>query len=102
MIHVIATIILQPETRHAFLQEFGRIVPDVRGEDGCLEYGAAIDVASGLAAQPAVRPDVAVVVEKWRDLDSLRAHLVAPHMVSYRDRVRGMVISTTLQVLTPA
>lgn len=102
MVHVVATIELIPGARTRFLGEFQQIVPAVHAEDGCLEYGAAVDVPTGLAAQPPVRDHVVVVVEKWRDLPALQAHLVAPHMTVYRERVRDLVISTTLQVLEPA
>ena len=102
MVHVVATIEVHSGARTRFLGEFQRIVPTVRAEDGCLEYGAAVDVATGLAAQGPVRDDVVIVVEKWRDLPALEAHLVAPHMTAYRARVKDLVIKTTLQVLGPA
>ena len=102
MVHVVATIELQSGARTRFLGEFQQIVPTVRAEEGCLEYGAAVDVATGLAAQGPVRDDVVVVVEKWGDLPALEAHLVAPHMTTYRARVKDLVIKTTLQVLEPA
>jgi quinol monooxygenase YgiN len=102
MIHVIATITLAEGTRERFLEAFNRIVPPVRAEDGCLAYGAAVDLATGLPAQPPLRPDTVVVVEAWRDLDALRAHLVAPHMTPYRAEVKPFVASLALQVLTPA
>ena len=101
MIHVLATAELHPGTRERFLEEFHGIVPAVRAEDGCLEYGAAVDTPTGLPAQPPVRDDVVVIVEKWRDLPALRAHLAAPHMTAYRTRVRDYVVRTTLQVLAP-
>jgi quinol monooxygenase YgiN len=43
-----------------------------------------------------------VVVEKWRDLAALEAHLAAAHMTAYRGRVKDLVVQTTLQVLAPA
>jgi quinol monooxygenase YgiN len=101
MLHVIATITLHPGVRRPFLREFLAIVPEVRAEDGCVEYGAALDVPTGLTAQPPVRDDVVVVVEKWRDLPALQAHLVAPHMTAYRERVKDLVTSVELQVLDP-
>ena len=102
MVHVVATIELADGARDAFLAEFGRIVPLVRAEDGCLAYQATVDLPTGLAAQPPVRPDLVVVVEQWRDLPALEAHLAAPHMTAYRARVKDLVVQTTLQVLTPA
>ena len=101
MIHVLATIELHPGTRDAFLSELSRVAPQVRAEDGCIEYGATIDVASGLPAQVPVRPDGVIVVEKWLNLDALSAHLGASHMRAYRERVKAFVIRTTLQVLAP-
>lgn len=102
MIHVIATIAVAPGRRDAFLAEFRRIVADVLAEDGCLAYGPAVDVATGLAPQGPLRPDTAVIIEQWRDLDALKAHLVAPHMAAYRERVKGLVQGVQLQVLQPA
>ena len=101
MIHVIATIEIAPGKREAFLAEFRRVVPLVRAEAGCLEYGPAVDVASGLAGQGPPRADVVTVVEKWESLDALRAHLGAPHMLEYRGRVKDLVAGVRLQVLQP-
>ena len=102
MIHVIATVELRPGTRDRFLHEFALLEALVTAEEGCLEYGAAVDLASGLPVQGPLRPDVAVIVEKWTTLDALMAHLAAPHMKAYRERVTPHVIGTTLQVLAPA
>jgi quinol monooxygenase YgiN len=102
MIHVIATIELAAGTREAFLAEFHRLVPLVRAEAGCLDYGPTIDVATGLAAQAPPRDHVVTVVERWQSLDALRAHLAAPHMQDYRERVKGYVTRVQLQVLQPA
>lgn len=101
MIHVIATIALNPGTRDQFLAEFQKIVAPVRAEAGCLEYGPTIDVDSGIAAQGATRPDVVTVVERWESLEHLQAHLVAPHMLEYRPKVKDFVKSVTLQILEP-
>jgi quinol monooxygenase YgiN len=102
MIHVIATIEIVAGKRDAFLNEFRALVPKVRTEAGCLEYGPTVDVASGIPAQGTPRADVVTVVEKWRDVPALQAHLVAPHMQEYRLRVKHLLRSTTLQILEPA
>ncbi len=101
MIHVIATIEARPGQREALLTEFRRIVPLVRAEAGCLEYGPTIDAATDIAAQVPQRPDVVTVVEKWESLDALRAHFTAPHMTEYRSRVKDMVVGVRLQILQP-
>jgi quinol monooxygenase YgiN len=102
MIHVIATITLHEGRRDAFLAEFHNLVPQVRAEPGCIEYGPTIDIATDISAQHPLRSDVVTIVEKWESLDHLKAHLAAPHMKEYRTRVRGMIAGTTLHILTPA
>ena len=102
MIHVLATIDLAPGKRDAFLTEFRRLVPTVRAEQGCLEYGPAIDVEPALPMQGPPRPDTVIVIEKWADVDALKAHLSAPHMTAYRERVKDLVQRVELQVLQPA
>jgi quinol monooxygenase YgiN len=101
MIHVIGTVELHPGTREKFLAEFSRVRPQVMAEDGCIEYGAAVDLASGLGAQPPLRPDAVVIVEKWTGLEALKSHLTAAHMGPYRDRVKNFVVKAAIQVFEP-
>lgn len=102
MIHVLATIELGPGQRDAFLAEFHRLMPLVHAENGCLEYGPAVDVATGLSAQVNLGADRVMVVEKWADVPALEAHLQAPHMADYRERVKDFVRGVSLLVLEPA
>lgn len=99
MIHVLATIELAPGIRDRFLAEFRRIIPAVRAEQGCAEYGPAIEVATNFKGMQPPRENIVVVVEKWATLADLEAHLVAPHMMEYRPRVKDLVVGTQLQVL---
>jgi quinol monooxygenase YgiN len=101
MIHVIATIELVEGKRDAFLEEFRKIVPLVRAEAGCLDYGPTIDQPTDIPVQGPPRENVVVIVEKWESLEALQAHLVAPHMAAYRPRVKDLVRSVQLQVLRP-
>jgi len=102
MIHVIATINLKPGTRTAFLEHLMANVPAVLAEQGCQGYTPAVDIDSGLAAQGPLRGDTVVIVEAWTDMACLNSHLVAPHMAAYREKVKDMVDSVTLQVLQSA
>jgi quinol monooxygenase YgiN len=102
MIYVIATIQLKTGQRERFLEHFRALVPEVLREDGCLEYGPTIDVATNIGAQPDPREEVVVVIEKWESVEHLEAHLIAPHMLAYREQVRDLVESTGLQILQPA
>lgn len=101
MIHVVATIRLAPGTRDAYLEVFHRLVPLVRAEDGCLEYGPTVDEPIGSPNQEFVGDDAVVVVEKWASVDALRAHSQAPHMADYRVKVKDYVTGVRLLVLRP-
>ena len=101
MIHVIATIGLAPGTRNAFLAEFRKLVPEVKAEDGCLEYGPAIDAETDIATQGHLGPNKVVIVEQWESVDALKAHAVAPHMQAYRVRVKDFVKGMELRILEP-
>jgi quinol monooxygenase YgiN len=102
MIHVLATVTVAPGTRAQFLEVFNANVPAVHAEDGCIEYGAAIDTPTDMAVQAPFRPDVVMVVEKWRDVAALKAHAAAPHMLAFRVRAKDWIQSTSLQILDPA
>lgn len=102
MIHVIATVEVAAGKRDDFLAEFHKIVDTVRAEEGCLEYGPAVDARTDIDAQQAPRQNVVTIVEKWESLDVLKAHLAAPHMAEYRERVKDLVVNLTLHILEPA
>ena len=102
MIHVIATVELAPGTRDKFLAEFRKLIPDVRAETGCIEYGPAIDAETDIAIQFKLGADRVVVIEKWETVAALKAHGVAPHMQAYRARVKDYVRGMELRVLAPA
>jgi quinol monooxygenase YgiN len=102
MIHVIATIETAPGRREDFLTAFHELVPDVRAEQGCVEYGPAVDLATSIADQPAVRDNVVVVIEKWESVEALKKHLEAPHMLRYRRTVKDLVLGVSIRVLEPA
>jgi len=101
MIYVIATIEVADGRRDNFLEEFRKIVPLVRDEQGCLEYGPTVDVETNIDAQGGSRENFVTIVEQWESLDALETHLVAPHMVEYRTRVKDLVKGVSLQILKP-
>jgi quinol monooxygenase YgiN len=101
MIHVVATIELQPGTREEFLTHMAWVTPLVQAEDGCVEYGAAIDTPTTIAVQVPSRAEVVIVIEKWDSVAALQAHLQAPHMAEYRTKVKDFVVKVSLQVLEP-
>ena len=102
MIHVIATVEIAPGTREKFLAEFRKIIPEVRAEAGCIEYGPAVDAENALAFQTRVGPDTFLVVEKWESMDALKAHAAAPHMAAYAAKVKDSIAGRTVHILQPA
>ena len=102
MIHVIAIITAKPGQREAILREFRANIPAVRAEDGCIEYGPATDAEGMGAFQTKFGTDTFVVVEKWRDAAALKAHAAAPHMAAYAGKVKDLIASRVIHVLSPA
>ncbi len=101
MVHVIATIEVVEGTRDRFLEIFHELVPSVVAEKGCISYGPAIDVDAKIDAQVGPRDNVVTVVEAWESVEALQDHLVAPHMDDYREKVKDIVKSVQIQVLSP-
>ncbi len=101
MIHVIAVLTAKPGKRDAVLKEFRANVPNVKAEKGCIEYGAAVDTDPGPSFQAKYGADTFVVIEKWADVDALKAHAAQPHMAAYAARVKDMMASRAIYVLSP-
>lgn len=102
MIHVVAIITTKPGQRENVLAAARANIPAVLAEDGCIEYGPAID-AEGLGSfQTKFGPDTFVFIEKWRDAAALKAHAAAPHMAAYAAKVKEMLSSRVIHVLSPA
>jgi quinol monooxygenase YgiN len=101
MVHVIASIRVQPGRLSRFLEIFKSNMPAVRAEKGCIEYRPTVDVETGLPPQ-LLEPDTVVVIEKWDSLDALRNHLASPHMLAYREKVKDLVSGVSLKVLQEA
>lgn len=102
MIHVLAIITTKPGMRDAVLEAFRANMPAVHAEEGCIEYGPAIDAEGAGAIQTKLGPDTFVVVEKWESQAHLAAHAAAPHMAAYGAMVRPMIESRVIHVLSPA
>jgi quinol monooxygenase YgiN len=102
MIHVVAVITAKPGKREEILGHFRANVPAVRAEKGCIEYGATIDADPALPFQTKCGPDTFLVIEKWESLDALRAHAAAPHMAAYAGKVKELLASRVIHILSPA
>ncbi len=102
MIHVIAIITTKPGKRENVLKEFRANMPAVHAEKGCIEYQPVVDADGMGGFQTKIGPDTFVVVEKWETVDDLKAHAAAPHMAAYAAKVKEMLESRVIHVLSPA
>jgi quinol monooxygenase YgiN len=102
MIHVLAIITAKPGQRAAILEAFRANMPAVHAEAGCIEYGPAIDAEGMGAMQTPMGPDSFVVIEKWESPAHLAAHAAAPHMKAYGAKVKDLIASRVIHILSPA
>jgi quinol monooxygenase YgiN len=102
LIHLIAIITAKPGLRDQILAQFRANMPAVHAEDGCVEYRPVVDAAEAGKIQTPLGPDTFVVIEKWASMPALHAHAAAPHMAAYAGKVREMIASRVIHVLTDA
>ncbi len=101
MIHVVAIITAKPGMRDNILQAFRANVPAVHAEQGCIEYGPAVDAEGMGAIQTKFGPDSFVVVEKWESPEALKAHAASPHMAAYAAKTKDWIANRVIHVLQP-
>jgi quinol monooxygenase YgiN len=101
MIHVVAVITAKPGQREAILAAFRANMPAVHAEQGCIEYGPAVDAEGAGGIQTKLGPDTFMVIEKWESLAALKAHAAAPHMAAYAAKTRELIASRVIHVLSP-
>ncbi|MEZ5321759.1 MAG: putative quinol monooxygenase [Microthrixaceae bacterium] len=87
MIVITGTIGVAADSLGAALSAIATLEARTREEDGCLEYGFW---------QSPNEPTLLAVVERWRDADSLDAHMASAHMAEFLTTVGPMVTSSAL------
>lgn len=101
MINVIASVMIKEGRLSEFINIFKSNIPNVIEEKGCIEYVPTVDVPTGLPPQE-LNNNVVTIIEKWSSLEDLKAHLSAPHMLSYQEKVKDLVEKISLKVLVEA
>jgi quinol monooxygenase YgiN len=79
-VSVVAISIAKPGYEERLKQALEALVEPVRREPGVLQYDLHQDRKEGRRF---------VVVERWKDDASFQAHVIAPHIESYRERAGG-------------
>jgi quinol monooxygenase YgiN len=101
MVRVVASSYVKDGQLDRFIEIFKSNVPNVLKEEGCIEYVPTIDLPAGLLLQE-LNNNLVTVIEKWRSLEELQAHLSSPHMLAYRKAVKDLVEKVSLRILTEA
>jgi quinol monooxygenase YgiN len=101
MIHVIAAVRVKPGKVSEFLKIFKANVPLVKAEKGCIQYVPTVDINTEFPPQ-IMDENVVTIIEAWESLEALRNHLVAHHMLAYREKVSSIVENVSLKVLQEA
>ena len=60
-----------------------------------------IDISTGLSLQE-LNNNVVTIIEKWDSVEDLQAHLSAPHMLEYREKIKDLVEKIPVKVLKEA
>lgn len=102
MIFVIATSELKEGCKEEFVRITKDNLPNVLAEEGCISYVLNEDFPSGLPAQKEIRSNVVTFVECWESIEHLKAHLQAPHMKAFMEKVGPLRERSSLNILTPA
>ena len=102
MIHVVAIITAKPGQREAILEAFRANMPAVHAEEGCIEYGPAVDAEGMGGFQTKFGPETFLVIEKWQSPEALKAHAASPHMAAYGAKTKDLIASRVIHVLSPA
>ena len=99
MIHVLASIKVKPGKRDILLEHLKSNIPNVIKENGCMEYNSTIDVDYQMDNQT-FDENMVTIIEKWENFETLKNHLHAQHMLSYRKIVKDLVENTSLKILS--
>lgn len=98
MIHVLASIKVKPGKREILIEHLKSNIPNVIKEKGCIEYNTTIDVDYHMDNQT-FDENMVTIIEKWENFETLKNHMHAPHMLSYRNNVKDLVEYTSLKIL---
>ena len=101
MINVIASIHIKEGRLSEFIEIFKLNIPNVLQEKGCLEYVPTIDIPTGVPPQE-LDKNVVTIIEKWDSLETLDAHMSAPHMLAYKECVKDLVEKISIKILKGA
>lgn len=81
---VLGSMRFPPENLSAIEPHLYELLSATRANDGCISYDAAFDP---------YEPGLVRFSELWPDVETLRAHLVAPHIAPWRKITRQLGVT---------
>jgi len=100
MIHVIATIKAREGQRDVIATAFFRNLQTVRAKAGCIEYSLALHLPSGFPGQQTFDDNELIIVEKWSDLDALKAHIGDQAYQTWFAELWPQIAGASMQIFT--
>jgi len=100
MIHVVASIQFDQNQTEALKSIYRELVPQVLAENGCLQYQPTFDFETDLPNQDK-NASLITVTEIWESYEAFQAHLKAPHVIIFREQIKGNVEKVTVKILQP-
>ena len=86
MLMVIGTAKLGDGALDAARDAFEAMITASRAEEGCIDYGYALDVLD---------PSLLRITEKWVDEAALAYHFQTPHMAAFQQALAGFDVTIT-------
>jgi len=101
MINLIVTVTTLPGRVDEYVAAFARIAPQVRLEEGCIEYELYRD-SDDPRFDNKVRPDTVIICEKWESIELLQAHSRnSQPLIEFRQAVKDVKLNSTYVLLSP-
>lgn len=90
MIHLIATLTIQPGSLAAVTEAAKPCLEATRKEDGCMSYDLHVDVTDDTRL---------VFVERWENRAALDAHFKTPHLQVWREAGSQYFTSRNIEII---
>ncbi len=92
MIYILATLTIKPGSLEEVLSLATPCIEGTRKEAGCISY----DLHRSLTDE-----NTLIFVERWTDMDAIKAHFVEPHLVAWRDVGEPFITQKSIEIITP-
>jgi quinol monooxygenase YgiN len=102
VIQLIITVTTRPGCVTDYVAAFRALAPQVRLENGCIEYEIYVD-STDSRFDNEVRPDTVVLCEKWESIEALQRHTRGSAALDeFRRRIKDVKLESRYRLLTPA